>query len=195
VTLASNLCQTLRRLQQRLEGLYGLEAGPHVCQFVRLDPDCAHETVLARISEDATLELMVLLPQGIDPDAPPTTDEHLQLIEGISHFVHLSERARTELPTTELELELQAEVDKFALLRARHGYSNLSELHRWLFEQVTFLHPEQSTRGERYRLANDLAARLWARLVERDDESFTRQLLYRFYRLGQTEKLSLIATV
>lgn len=195
MTLASNLCQTLRQLQQRLEALYGLEAGPHVCGFVRLDPSCAHETVLARVGEDAALELLLLLPESIDADAPPTSDEHLQLIEGTSHFVHLSERARTELPTTELELELQAEVDKFALLRARHLGADLSELHRWLFEQVTFLHPEESTRGARYRLANDLAARLWARLVERGDEAFTRQLLYRFYRLGQAEKLSLIAAV
>jgi hypothetical protein len=172
-----------------------LEAGPHVCRFVRIDPECSHETVLTRMAEDAALELALVLPASIDADAPPTSDAHLQLIEGISHFVHLSERARTELPTTELELELQAEVDKFALLRARREGSTLGELHHWLFEQVTFLHPKDSAQGERYRLANDLAARLWARLVERDDESFTRKVLYRFYRLGQTDKLSLIAAV
>jgi hypothetical protein len=195
VPIARNLCSTLRGLQRRLEALYGLEAGPHVCQFVRLDPECPHETVLARVTEDEALELQLLLPKDIDPKAPPKSDAHLQLIEGISHFVHLAERARTELPTTELELELQAEVDKFALLRARHPRSDLTTLHQWLFEQVTFLHPGHSAQGARYRLANDLAARLWARLVERDDESFTRELLYRFYRLGQTEKLSLIAAV
>lgn len=195
MTLAANLCRTLRQLQRRLEALYGLEAGPHVCRFVQVDPECRHETVLARVGDDTTLELLLLLPEDIDANAPPTSDAHLQLIEGISHFVHLSERARTELPTTELELELQAEVDKFALLRALHQCADLPTLHHWLFERVTFLHPKESARGQRYRLANDLAARLWARLVERNDESFTRQLLYRFYRLGQTDKLSLISAV
>jgi hypothetical protein len=92
-------------------------------------------------------------------------------------------------------LELQAEVDKFALLAPEHTPAEHDELHRWLFERVTFLHPESSATGRRYRLANDLAAKLWARLVQRRDESFTRQLLYRFYRLGQTDKLSLIAAV
>jgi hypothetical protein len=195
VAIASSLCRSLRSFQTRIETLYGLESGPNVCRFVKVDPACEHETVLVGHGPDEVLEILVMLPNGIDPEAPPTSDASMQMIEGISHFVHLSERARTELPTTELELELQAEVDKFALLASGRERSTLGELHQWLFERVTFLHPPHTARGQRYRLANELAARLWARLVERNDESFTRELLYRFYRLGQTGKLSLIATV
>jgi hypothetical protein len=188
-------CRPLLRLQRQIEALYQLEPGPDVCSFVEFDPEVDHETVL--VAEDASeaVELLVVFPEGLDVHAPMLSDGHLQLIEGVSHFVHLAERARTELPTTELELELQAEVDKFADLAPQHDASSHPELHQWLFERVTFLHPADTTRGQRYRLANELAARLWARLVHRGDESFTRQLLYRFYRLGQAEKLSLIAAV
>ncbi len=195
MAIASNLCSTLRSLQTRIESLYGLESGPDVCGFVQVDPECEHETVFVGHGADQVVEIMVMFPKGLDPDAPVKSDSSMQMIEGISHFVHLSERARTELPTTELELELQAEVDKFALLAFGRERSTLGELHHWLFERVTFLHPADSTQGQRYRLANELAARLWARLVQRDDESFTRELLYRFYRLGQAGKLSLISAV
>lgn len=151
--------------------------------------------VLVGQGASEALELLVMFPEGLDLHAPLLSDGHLQLIEGVSHFVHLAERARTELPTTELELELQAEVDKFAVLAPHHDSASHPELHQWLFERVSFFHPADTTKGRRYRLANELAARLWARLVRRGDESFTRQLLYRFYRLGQAEKLSLIAAV
>lgn len=188
-------CRPLLRLQRQIEALYRLERGPDVCPFVQFDAEVEHETVLVGQGTSEELELLVVFPQGLDLAAPPLSDEYLQLIEGVSHFVHLSERARTELPTTELELELQAEVDKFALLAPQHEPAAHPELHQWLFEQVTFLHPQDTPRGQRYRLANELAARLWARLVERADEAFTREFLYRFYRLGQAEKLSSIAAV
>lgn len=204
LAIAANLCRHLRGLQRQIEALYQLEPGPDVCPFVQIDATYDHETVLvAQVSEGGggplrapdTLELRVVFPEGLDLGGPALSDANLQLIEGVSHFVHLSERARTELPTTELELELQAEVDKFALLAPEHERSLHHDLHHWLFERVTFLHPAHTTRGRRYRLANELAARLWAKLVRRGDDSFTRQFLYRFYRLGQTEKLSSIATV
>ena len=41
------------------------------------------------------------------------------LIEGVSHFVYLMSRVNEEKHVTQLELELQAEVDKFVLL-TRH---------------------------------------------------------------------------
>ena len=108
-----SLHTNLRRLQKQVEELYDLERGPDVSPFVRIDVECDYETVLVSQEEDSVLELMLVLPASLDPGAPIKSDEHLQMIEGVSHFVHLSERARTDLPTTQLELELQAEVDKF----------------------------------------------------------------------------------
>lgn len=193
--ICSKLCRSLRTLQSQLENVYGLEAGPHVCDFVALSDEQKHEAVLVKQSGTSDLELLIVFPQNINPEPPSDSDDQLQLIEGVSHFVHLSERARTELPTTHLELELQAEVDKFRLLAQGKPKSYLRPLHRWLFEQVAFFDPEDTPSGRRYRLANDLAARLWSRLVKRNDEYFTSDLLRRFYRLGQAEKLSLIAAI
>ncbi len=45
-------------------------------------------------------------------------DPLCQIIEGVSHFVYLTERAQAEQSTTHLELEIQAEVDKYVVLAA-----------------------------------------------------------------------------
>jgi hypothetical protein len=90
------------------------------------------------------------------------------------------------LPATQLELELQAEVDKFVLFAfGAGGDGNLDArgLHRRLYANVTYLHGPGTEQGERYRLANELAARLAARLLERDAAD-ARAILRRFYRAG-----------
>jgi hypothetical protein len=53
------------------------------------------------------------------------------------------------------------------------------------------LHPEDSEDGERYRLANGLAARFVARLVEAGDPWSVVRTLRRFYRSGQADKIHL----
>jgi hypothetical protein len=189
----------LSRTQRQLEQLYGLEPGPDVIQFVRLDSEQEREAVLVREHSDDTLELALMLPADLDANGPALSDARMQVIEGVSHFVLLSERARTELPATRLELELQAEVDKFALLIAgtpAADASDLREIHHWLFERVAFLHAPESEDGQRYRTANDLAARLCSRVFLQGDylhegPPASRALLRRFYRCGQAEKIRL----
>jgi hypothetical protein len=185
----------LNTLQRRLGALYQLEPAPDIVPFVQVEHD-GREQVLVRCSGD-TLELKVLLPavsvrvlEGAARDRD--MDAYLGAIEGVSHFTHLAERARICLPTTLLELELQAEVDKFALLAANaRGKSRLElwSLHRRLYEEVRFLHEEGTERGIRYRLANDLAARLWAAWLESHESDLVQLELRRFYRAGQTDKI------
>lgn len=183
----------LRALQRDLERLYALEAGPDVASFVRLDETHEHETLLVRQSSEAELELALVFPASIDPQAAPASNDHLELLEGVSHFVYIAERARTQLPTTQLELELQAEVDKFALLSERIAPPALSHLHQKLFERVRYLHAEDTPRGQRYRLANRLAARFWSRLMTLADPTSQCESLRRFYRAGQADKIRLVA--
>jgi hypothetical protein len=199
----------LQRTQRDIERLYELEPGPDVAEFVHFDAEQCHETVLVRQPAPDTLEVLVLLPASLQRHDSlhegDVDDDHLQLIEGVSHFVLLTERARTELPATQLELEIQAEVDKFALLATHHGSSDphgphgphglssqrARELHRWLFEGGQFLHGPDTVAGRRYRHANDVAARLCARLDLFHDAPSSQALLRRFYRCGQAEKLRL----
>ena len=62
--------------------------------------------------------------------------------EGVSHFVYLATRAAAGRPVSLLELEVQAEVDKFALLLLhlwRRGLRRTSRaLRRRLFERVRY---------------------------------------------------------
>jgi hypothetical protein len=123
--------------------------------------------------------------------------------EGVSHFLYLVFRADNDMSVSQLELELQAEVDKYA--SAVLGQEGLEgngihavrarsrAVRQRLFTGVRFLDGAESARGERYRMAHRLAARYAASLEERhlesgDVRSFLRELR-RFYRHGLQEKL------
>ncbi len=187
--------ELLREIQRRLASFYGLEAAHDVVEFVREVDDGGRETLLVRECEDA-LELALLLPRRLLlPDAPrDDVDGLLQALEGVSHFVYLMERARTGLPTTQLELELQAEVDKFVLLALADGALETRARDRVcsaLFDRVKYLHASDTEEGHRYRLANALAARFTRRLKPEIGAAELRRRLRRFYRAGQTEKIHL----
>lgn len=187
-------CTELVRVQRQLEAIYELEPTPPIAPFVRVGPAEAREQLLVRQDGDG-IDLVVLLPHAslqafLSKDPSVDLDAYLEAIEGISHFIHLADRARTELPTTLLELELQAEVDKFALLAGEPQNQNTLELvslHRRLYEEVRFLHPSGTEHGQRYRLANGLAARLWSQLIRQSEAQ--RGVLRRFYRASQAGKI------
>lgn len=192
----------LRTVQKKLERLYALECGPDVVDFVQIAGDGSREQLLIR-QIAGELEIALVLPPleaapaGTRP-APrkqgQPSDEWLQVLEGISHFVLVVDRARAGRSTTQLELELQAEVDKFVLLaleRRSFGPADARTLHDALYERVHYLHPEESEAGERYRLANKLAARFVLRLLQNDEQERRLELLRRFYRSDQSAKIAL----
>jgi hypothetical protein len=187
----------LQRIQRRLEQIYQLEPAPCILPFVRVESDEHREQLIVRQSVEE-LELVVLLPQAslqalVANDPSLEMDAYLGAVEGISHFIHLAERARTRLPTTLLELELQAEVDKFAILAdGSMEAAELPGLHRRLYEDVRYLHAESSEQGERYRLANDLAAKLWSSLIAYGQSDWTQLVLRRFYRASQADKIRMV---
>ena len=136
------------------------------------------------------------------------TESNLQdyctALEGVSHFVYSTWRLENDLPVSLLELETQAEVDKYAvtvfLLGAQHGGGYPAQVHSRLFDRVSFdtrLQPEQA---ERYQTAHRCAARYCQRLertfVNRGVariEAMVRELR-KFYRLGSGAKLSYALT-
>ncbi len=197
----------LQRLQRRLEGFYALERAPDVAEFVRFGHSGTRETLLLR-EADESLEMALLLPAGTPHESHrlSLSDDCLQLLEGVSHFVFIAERARIGLPATQLELELQAEVDKFVVLAGafddrlsskprkfsrKAAPKALQELHQKLYEGVSYLHAAETEAGHRYRLANDLAARFVRRVLRFGDAQRSRRLLMRFYRSGQADKIRL----
>lgn len=116
--------------------------------------------------------------------------------EGVSHFTYYAWNAQLEKPVTLLELELQAEVDKFVattLLLLRQGGRRPLGLHRWLFDLPRFDERLGREELERYRRANRYAGKYCRRLPPAlthgpSGEAVLRELR-RFYRLSQTSKI------
>lgn len=121
------------------------------------------------------------------------------VLEGISHFNYLGWCAGNDKLVTLLELELQAEIDKFvttALLAQEQGkFSLLRKLHKLLFDDVVYQPTLNRPERERYELANSYAARFCRRLLERVAQGNGSGQLREFYRLSQVEKMSYIHTL
>ena len=196
------------RIQARLAATYGLDELPRVDDFVQPTEDGAREALTLREDgEGGGLEVALHLPRAaLEGDATGIGfDAMCQIVEGVSHFLYGVERARRELPATQLELELQAEVDKYVLLALGSGARaedrpafaprRAARVRERLYDRVRYLDAAATEVGQRYRLANDLAARFAHRLEAtfavpgRFDE--LRRALRRFYAAGQREKIEL----
>ena len=126
--------------------------------------------------------------------------DYCTALEGVSHFVYTAWRLERDAAVSLLELETQAEVDKYAatvfLVARQQGGAYPFQVHSRLFDRVTFdprLEPDQYAR---YRTAHRCAAnycrRLERRFVQRGEariEALVRELR-KFYRLGAAAKLS-----
>jgi hypothetical protein len=140
--------------------------------------------------------------EGDDPVGELTENnlaDYCTALEGVSHFVYSTWRLHCDLPVSLLELETQAEVDKYAvtvfLLADQQGGGYPAQVHSRLFDRVRFdarLEPDQY---HRYRTAHRCAAqycrRLERRFVSRGQariEALVRELR-KFYRLGSAAKL------
>jgi hypothetical protein len=191
-------------VQRALERLYQLERLADVDAFLQEAEAGERETLFVREAEDGALEMALRIPRlgnkTIDLARDADLDPLCQIIEGVSHFVYLAERARVGREATQLELELQAEVDKFVVLAAWLGEPDVrasETLRRRLYEQVSYAHDDATELGHRYRVATARAhafvRRLEREYVEGRRWSELRAALRRFYRVGQEEKLRLAA--
>ncbi len=118
----------------------------------------------------------------------------------MSHFLYLARSAALGRRLSMLELEAQAEVDKFASLALQHWPSlepaSARALHGRLFRDVSYrtgLGPELEARYvEANRLAALFTARLLSHVVARRLDRLLEALRYA-YRLGAEAKLQHLA--
>jgi hypothetical protein len=209
----------LRGLQTLLGRLYDVDMPYDVYDFLVTD----RGAVGASTNERRTLDEELLLAETadgagvalyLDPEVLSrleASDPHQALtehnladyctaLEGVSHFVYSTWGLHRDLPVSLLELETQAEVDKYAvtvflLAAQQEGQSYPAQVHARLFDRVSFdarLEPDQY---ERYRTAHALAAhycrRLERRFVNRGKpkiEAMVRELRS-FFRLRHAAKL------
>jgi hypothetical protein len=120
-------------------------------------------------------------------------------LEGVSHFLYVTWCAARDRHVSQLELETQAEVDKYVATLFLLGEQTAGRfpvwLHQWLFERTAYDRNLDAEELDRYRAANSYAARYCRRLEERflkrrnpALESFMREIRC-FYRLGTASKL------
>lgn len=120
----------------------------------------------------------------------------LAALEGVSHFVCLAWHAQHRRPVSALELELQAEIDKFLYCVVLVGAADAGRVLLRLFGQVRFDPMLDAEARSRYVAAHQLAARYCLGLLRRhggrlgDDRA--RRELRRFYRLGRSAKFAAI---
>jgi len=162
------------------------------------------------VEGDGVIDLALFIDHGVLKRlAAADPSEHLSrenladfwtALEGVSHFHYLAWNAGFDKPVTLLELEMQAEVDKYVstrlLLQDRPSARLGKPLLTRLFDDPAFdprLAPEEM---DRYQAATALASRYCANLESRFPvTTLTPDLLRElrtFYRLPQTAKIARI---
>ena len=208
--------KTVSRVQRGLEALYRIDTGVAVSDFV-VGTEYRDELVRARRARE---QLLVIEADGelnvalyLEPALIANLDTHdpsrrlgdhnlgdfLLAIEGVSHFIYTVCCARAERRISQLELELQAEVDKYVtcLLTTEPDVEMSTTLRRLLFDEPDYDPDLDADENARYRAANDNANR-YAEYLE-DTFVARRRIpemlgeLRRFYRQGLAAKLSTIA--
>lgn len=179
----------LKQIQAGLEQLYQIRVEQNVESFVidtqeskRFSP---RTVIRSRLASEA---LLIKQSKGrievglfVAKDILKTLEEHnpfttldwrylksfLVAIEGVSHFVYFLKKVSQGLPVTQLELELQAEVDQYllvCLLTFEQTKAMPTFLFSLLFDQDDW-HPSLSEKErERYREANRFATKFCAYL-------------------------------
>ncbi|NOU32774.1 MAG: hypothetical protein HOO96_33125 [Polyangiaceae bacterium] len=190
------------RVQRGLERLYHLDRVADVDAFMHPADSGDREELLLREDADGALAIALRVPRLAEGETgTKPLDVICQIIEGVSHFVYVTDRAAMQKRTTQLELELQAEVDKYVVLAASvPGFDKgkSEELRGRLYDNVQYAHDEDSERGERYRVANEAAARFVRRLepdfLQRGRIGALRSRLRSFFHEGLEAKLRMART-
>jgi hypothetical protein len=214
----------LTELQSTFVELYDVGESPPVGPFL-----CGASDVEAAGADPARGEVLLVHEQGDDvsvglyvapgatrrlsgaanPHAPERFEAWCLAAEGVSHFVYLLFRAQSGVSVSQLELELQAEVDKYAAALLAEGSRSESLLagngvglfvarsraiRRGLYRDQTLIDAPGTVEHGRYQLAMETAGRyaehLERRFVTQGDTQGMVAELRRFYRSSPQEKLA-----
>ena len=207
----------LNQLQQRFTQLYETPTDYDIYDFLITDPIqanalsptgvCDNDERLLISQSDQNLDISVFVDQKTLAqlkDDDPLVGLHednihafMLALEGVSHFQYLCWNASYDKSVTLLELELQAEVDKYvtvvSVLNDQGRAADTRSIHAKLFSDVSYHDDLKDVVRERYHRANHYAGK-YCRALSRNFPrcaSHSRFLneLRRFYRLTQNEKI------
>ncbi|MDP1824442.1 MAG: hypothetical protein Q8L48_14405 [Archangium sp.] len=201
----------LDAIQEQLEAIYGIRAEYRAKDFL-VDSDAARrlggsgrsreELLLSEDGQEVALYIepsLLARVSSADPKGAMTADmgDFCEVAEGVSHFLYVVHTVKQERTVSLLELEAQAEVDKFAVCTLLEWGLNVG---RWagslvgrLFEQVQLRPNLTEPERWRYTEANRLAKSYCERLLPMVRSGRMDRLLAELrhgYRLGAEAKLA-----
>ena len=185
----------LRDLQHWIEDTYQLESGSDLSPFLLAKRDLRHflkpgdpfrqaeEVVLLTESGGECFLGLYLQPKGSRLHRLLTT------LEGVSHLRLLLHRLDSGEEISRLELELQAEVDKFVYLR-QQGTETDPSFHLRRASKLPGLSPEQRRLyDDSLRLANRYCQKLEREFFATRSRDGLLRELRQFYRMSHWRKL------
>ncbi len=196
----------LRLIQAHLEAIYRIEA-PDVTRF-QIDEKQLIE-VMGDGLRGADEWVLVREDGGIVDLAVFVSEDHIGALEsvgdlreaameafpafcaateGVSHFLMLIERVRRSEPVSLLELEAQAEVDKFISARLHHPTQS-EVLWRRLFQEAVLSDGLSGEEQARYKEAGRLAGGYCAALDESPNVDHILRTLRGFWRASGAKRL------
>ncbi len=207
----------LRQIQELIGGIYDVSIAHDVYDFLVTDrrrlpaparTDASDEQLIVATEASDAVGVSLFLDQGLlerlqraDPirrlDAGNVAD-YWTALEGVSHFVYFAWNTGHDKSVSLLELELQAEIDKYVasywLLRRQFPERFPTELMRLLFERTRIDPALAAGREPIYRRATLYAQKFCGR-IERalrtrrlETEQQVLAELRRFYRLTDARK-------
>ena len=207
----------LSKIQGMLERTYDLETAYNVYDFLTTDRSLVHALSHAQaanvreqlliVENDGGVDVALYLDESVlgflerhDPTESlhdGNLDAFWTVLEGVSHFLFFAWSVGFDREVRLLEMELQAEIDKFvsALLLAGRQRQNRAPaaLHEWLFDKHGFCRHLDAGALERYQRANRYAGMYCTTLQSRYlDGRLAPGLmteLRRFYRLSHHRKI------
>ena len=204
-------------VQRRLETLYSLEPEVPVTDYLvpaaaaSQLPGGGSRTLVTQLGDEVGVGVVLdeSVGAGFERTDPrerldgSNLGSFTTLTEEVSHFLYLLSRARGDRPVTQLELELQGEIDKYLIVLFFRGLADegaLSErLRQLLFERYELAAGLSRESCERYheasRLANRYCGWLESRYLRRRRSEALAHEMRRFFWLGQREKLETIAAI
>lgn len=201
-----------RHLQTALQKRYDITLPYSVEKFISHDAESLRKLtgitpdtpeMLLVHQEDDTLDITLFLDKTVTTSLPEKSwskhwngehfDNYCIVLEGISHFVYLSWSAYHDRSVRLLELELQAEIDKFVFASIDANAQDTQRLITRLFDNVNYRASLSKETRTRYETANELAQNYCVWLCNNFDlTDHNRRLtaeLARFYRISGGAKL------
>ncbi|GJL81270.1 MAG: hypothetical protein DHS20C01_09040 [marine bacterium B5-7] len=207
----------LSTIQHQIQSLYDLRLSHQVEDFLITDrhflsniasDDNQRQTPEKLVfceQDDELLVSLYLAEEALDQLSSNDPYDHLHggnidifctVLEGVSHFVYLIYNATHDRPVSRLELEVQAEVDKYFLVSRLCDSQGMRidrrRLSAWLFDYCRFDPALKPDERARYEFANRIARAFCKRVRNTPDldhrpDSVVSELR-RFYRMRHHEK-------